>query len=108
MELFDQILKEMPIEFTTNLFVKKMRERNISESIIRNQRHIPFLTSKCERYSRNTFAKKYQRNNLFENQNIVEKIEYNKSATLTENQCIEFLKSKGYKILQPITEYKEL
>lgn len=99
--MFDQILKEMPNEFTTNLFVKKMRERNISESIIRNQRHIPFLTSKCERYSRNTFAKKYLRNTLIEPEFKVSKVEYN------ENACIEFLKSKGYKILQPITEYKE-
>ena len=107
MEMFDQILKEMPNEFTTNLFVKKMRERNISESIIRNQRHIPFLTSKCERYSRNTFAKKYLRNTLIEPEFQVSKVEYKKSE-FNESSCIEFLKSKGYKILQPITEYKEL
>jgi hypothetical protein len=107
MELFDQILKEMPNDFTTNMFVKKMREKNISESIIRNQRHIPFLTSKCERYTRNTFAKKYQRTTLFEPDIQVGKVEYKKTE-LTESSCVEFLKSKGYKILQPITEYKEL
>lgn len=106
MEIFNQILKEMPNEFTTNMFVKSMRQKNISESIIKNQRHIPFLTSKCERFTRNTFGKKYQRDLLFES-STESKIEYKKN-NMDEKDAIEFLKSKGYKILKPITEYQEL
>lgn len=30
------------------------------------------------------------------------------SATLDESKCIEFLKSKGYKIYKPKTEYEEI
>ena len=100
MELFEQVLKEMPFEFSTTLFIRKLRERNVSQRVIDSQTHLRFLKSKCDKITRNTFARRSEKSQLiFETSQINE---------LTEETCIKFLKSKGYKIYKPITEFKEL
>jgi len=175
-EEYSIVLGEMPVEFSTNMFIDQLRKLGVSDKTIELQHHIGFLLTNCDRISNRLFRKKTT-NSI--NENIVieflkyagykkdfkQKIllaelhnqylsyckkndltpyflrEFNKKLTelgflckryaeglcvhvsndyLTENsksttineltieKAVDFLKSKGFKILQPITEYKEL
>jgi len=175
-EEYNIVLGEMPIEFSTNMFIDQLRKLGVSDKTIELQHHIGFLLTNCDRISNRLFRKKtintLNENMVIEFLNIEgfkkdykQKIlladlhnqylsyckkndltpyflrDFNKKLTqlgflckryaeglcvhvsnnqssnslnsitineLTIDQAVEFLKYKGYKILQPITEYKEL
>ena len=94
MQLFEQILNEMPQQFSTELFIEKMRERNVNQNYIQSGHHVKYLKSKCQMLSKRMYSKSF--------------LEQPQKPQLTEESCIRFLKSKGYKILKPITEFKEI
>jgi hypothetical protein len=108
LETYEFVLKEMSYEFSSTAFIRALRDLGFSESMIQSQKHLRFLKRKCQRLTRNTFSKKTPKNEIV---NIVLPIQENKEASisnLTVSQCIDFLKSNGYKVYKPITEFIEL
>jgi hypothetical protein len=91
------VLEEMPKVFSTNQFIDQLRKIGVAERIIYNSNHIDFIQQNCIKLSKRTYQKKsnmqYQ-----ENDNLKQRI----------LDAINLLKSHGYKILKPITQYEEL
>ena len=95
MEQFRIALEQMPHRFSTNQFIEKLRKMNVDEYIIKNEHHVDFLKKRCGSLSKRTYYKI--------NQPEVKTAEI---TELTDDMCIKFLKSKGYKILK--ATYTEL
>jgi len=72
-----------------------------------------FIQMESNRITRNKETSKFQLKNakpksIIEIKNDFEMPFYKTEYTLNENDCIDYLKSKGYRILKPIQEYKEI
>lgn len=91
MEIFREVLNKMPVQFSTNQFIDKLRKLKVDEYIIKNEHHVGYLKKHCYSISKRTYVKKEN------NQSSNNKTELH----LTEEICIQFLKEKGYKILKP-------
>jgi len=108
LETFEFVLKEMSYEFSTTAFIRALRDLGFSEIVIQSQKHLSFLQKKCNRLTRNTFSKKQPKIDMFNAVMPIQQIKDDIVPTLTVEEAIDFLKSKGYKVYKPITEFIEL
>jgi len=90
MEELYATLDLMPNEFSSSEFCKKARVFGITTKQVRKAVCSKFLKENAIHIEKRTYTK-----NKDQDKTHVEK-------------CIEYLKSKGYKVLKPVTEYKEL
>ena len=95
MKEYNEVLDVMPDYFTSNMFVNKLRKLGVPKNIIQGQNHVGFLMTQCERVTNRTWQKI--------NQETLEP-----SDEVLEQNCIEFLKLRGYKIMRQVSQYEEV
>lgn len=95
-------LKKMSDYFTGNEFYRECRNIGISDSLLNNGSAKKFLEKYCERISHRTYRKLNAASSVT-SQPIVQEQSIN-----NESKMIEFLKSKGYKIMKSKTEWTEI
>ena len=88
-ELF-KALDEMPNVFSSSEFCKKARLLGITTNQVRKAVCSKFLKENAIHIEKRTYTK-----NKDNDKTYIEK-------------CINYLKSKDYKVFKPVTEYKEL
>jgi hypothetical protein len=94
MEELKRALNEMQDKFSSNEFASLSRRYGITDKQIKNKVANRFLLQNCIQINRKSWAKK-NTNSLFDNKH-------------QEEQAVLLLKSLGYKVYKPVTEYQEL
>lgn len=99
-EIFFQALNEMPAKFTSLQFSNMCRQKGINQSA--KIKYHQFLHKYCDSggYHSRSWTKIVSR----EQRTLFNTL----TPQLTEENCIEYLKSKGYRIQKPITEYIDI
>ena len=105
-EILEQTLGEMAETFSSTEFSRALYEKNVDEKIVRNRIASGFLMSNCEQVSKKIWRKR-EGNQAAELFSIQEQ-EINEFDKIVTDNCIAHLKSLGYKIYAPVTEFKEL
>ena len=93
-ETMQRALNKMPEKFSSNEFASLIRQYGMTDRQIKNKVANKFLLQNCIQINRKSWAKK-DNDSLFANRH-------------QEEQAVLLLKSLGYKILKPVTEYQEL
>lgn len=94
-EIYHKALKSMPINFTSHLFVNKLRKSGIAKNEIDNNAHYYFLINQdIPRLSKFRWQKKKEENQ------ITLQDQPKAQPQMSDEQMIEHLKSKGYKVLK--------
>ncbi len=94
MEELKRALNEMQDKFSSNEFASLSRRYGITDKQIKNKVANRFLLQNCIQINRKSWEKK-NTNSLFDNKH-------------QEEQAVLLLKSLGYKVYKPVTEYQEL
>ena len=106
--LLFNVLNEMPARFTSHQFVAKARQSAVPERLIIYKAASKFLEQNAKRTSRKTWEKTTVSRKPY--QTVV--FGDNQTNAPTESEQIEnaikLLKLRGYKVLMPTTEYKEV
>lgn len=102
--ILTKTLNQMPMYFSSNGFTKKAMANGLPKNFVHNAACNRFLYANCNRHGRRQWSKKVD----IKEKQIELDIIVNKSQMLTENNAIALLKSLGYKILKPKTEFVEL
>lgn len=103
-DLFKKVLEGMPKTFTSHDFYRECRISGISESYLSSGAATVFLKRNCK--ADHTFKKTYHKkvsdiiNGSFSKTYDSPVQEMKKETMISESSCIEFLKSKGYKIFK--------
>jgi hypothetical protein len=105
-EILEQTLGEMAETFSSTEFSRALYEKNVDEKIVRNRIASGFLMSNCEQVSKKIWRKR-EGNQAAELFSIQEQ-EINEFDKIVTDNCIAHLKSLGYKVYAPVTEFKEL
>lgn len=97
---FNEVSSRLPKEFTSAEFYKACRLYGVQERVLQSGAATLFLNKNFYSTSptKRQWAKKEMPNELFTEQLTEDPIKH----------AIEVLKKAGYRILKPITEYKEL
>lgn len=97
---FNEVSSQLPNEFTSSDFYKACRAYGVQEWVLQSGAATQFLNKNFFSISptKKKWAKKEVPNNLFQELLTYDPIQ----------QAIDVLKKAGYRILKPITEYKEL
>ena len=93
-ETMQRALNKMSEKFSSNEFASLIRQYGMTDKQIKNKVANKFLLQNCIQINRKSWAKK-DNDSLFSNKH-------------QEEQAVLLLKSLGYKILKPVTEYQEL
>jgi len=93
MSILETTLKQMETTFSSNTFIGKayllgLKNNKLNKRVVRE-----YLIANCTQLST---TRMWTRKQL------------KKSVQLNDVSCIAYLKSRGYKILKPVTEYHEL
>ena len=123
---YEKALRWMPARFTSHFFTKRLRNLGVSEAEIQNDYYYEFLLSECVKVKRMHCEKKNKRaksQELVDESPIEATIEApieesilkpkrkytwqkreqaSTPVMLTEEEMIELLKAKGYKVLKQI------
>lgn len=96
--LFIKAFNAMPNQFTGDMFVAKLKDLGMKPKSIKyyEKRRTLFYRNNTIKVNRRT----YEKRNLFSQNSPKSESE--------EEKAIELLKSKGYKILKPVTEFQEI
>ena len=102
--LLDKTLDEMPQSFSSNVFGKIAIKNGVAKCFIENRYVLNYLRANANRgSSKRTWYKKTQGKT-----SIKTPIKTQEPYQLNETKCIEFLKERGYKIMKPVNEWKEI
>jgi len=85
--LLNETLREMPSQFTSNLFNKKAIKKGVSKDQITDHTILAFLKENC---NRGNTIREWKRKTPVQTSLL--------APDITEDQAISFLKSKGYRI----------
>lgn len=119
--IFSKSLESMPDNFGSKQFISKCVKLGIPKTVVTNSNRVAdFLKNNTERMSYRTWKKKRQEKNdrqlmreaankmsflKITHEDCAKELETN---ILTVESCIEFLKSKGYKVMKPVSEWVEI
>lgn len=93
-DILEKTLMQMPVKFTGNSFANAARANGLADGKIRNGIATRFLRRHAmQAATRKTWVR------LDTDKNIC-------SIALTDAQCIEHLKARGYRIEKPVTTYE--
>ena len=93
MESLQKALNDMPNYFSSNQFSRKAKRYGLTLRQVQSGVCAQFLHQNCiQMDTKRTWSKKQEHSEISRN------VEY----------AINLLKSKGYKVLKPVTEYQEL
>lgn len=105
--IYVKALRIMPKNFTSHYFTKKLRELGVDEYELQNDYYYDFLSGTCLKIKKAHWQKK--RKSRGPNRPKLRNVEYNwesvKTETqpvavaMTDEQMVEHLKAKGYKVL---------
>lgn len=100
-ELLNNILAKMPNHFSSNQFSKTGKKMGLSKISVSNGIISLFLNATCERGDtlRTWYKIKEQ---------IIASNEISMRKEFTISEAIAFLKSHGYKILKPVSNWEEV
>lgn len=119
-QIMNEALEQMPDYFSSKLFCRVARKLGIDEETIQGNHTLNFLKRKTTKGdSRSTWVKKEKRvvvsanpkgivTKLFEDYPSQKLIDLTKDDDEWEKSCINYLKSKGYKIMKPVNEFQEV
>jgi hypothetical protein len=94
--IYFKALDRMPASFSSHVFMDRLRLFKISEKEIKSGRVIQFLLQNCNRQNRSSWSKKTDSNQIMITQEVIQA----PTKNLNEQEMIEHLKGKGYKILK--------
>jgi hypothetical protein len=122
--IFSKALDSMPNNFGSKEFISKCVKLGIPKTVVTNSNRVAdFLKNNTERMSYRTWKKKGhvkgERELMREAANKMSGIinltgahdaheQGKQSEVLTVESCIEFLKSNGYKVMKPVSEWVEI
>ena len=95
--IYFKALDRMPSNFSSHVFMDRLRLFKISENEIKGGRVIQFLLQNCIRSNRSSWQKKSESNQIFIKQETSQLM----PAQMTEQEMIDYLKGKGFKVLVP-------
>jgi len=101
--ILTKTLNQMPFYFSSNAFTKKAMANGLPKNFVHNAECNRFLYANCNRHGRRQWSKK-----LEVKEKPTEILHQDNSKLLNEENAIALLKSLGYKILKPKTEFVEL
>jgi hypothetical protein len=95
-DVYAKALKSMPKSFTSHYYTKKLRELGISNHEIANDYYYNFLVDECVHIKRLHWEKKPKVAQVESTQLTIPT-----EQGLSDEQMVERLKAKGYKVLKP-------
>ena len=98
MESLQRALNDMPNQFSSNEFSKNAKKYGLTQREVLDGVCARFLHRNAVQLSTKRMWRKKNTSNLFAMDNADDQVQY----------AISLLKSKGYKVLKPVTEYQEL
>jgi hypothetical protein len=99
MEILEKTIKQMPDVFTSNYFNNQAIKNGYPEELLKRKGLSKFLHIYA--YNSNEFSKTWTKKK--------QKVSLdNKSIALSDEEMINHLKSKGYKIMRPVNEWIEI
>jgi len=99
-EKLQETLKQMPNIFTSRDFCAVAREKGVPDSYI--------LKGGCAYFYKKYTELKYENPKRWQKLDVSNLVISAPALKLTEAEAIEFLKSKGYKIMKPKTGWEEV
>ena len=101
-QVYQQALESMPNNFSSINFCRELRELGMSETIIQRDEYQFFLHQFCNKLSKKMYSKKIAPITQLQLHGIdTDFPDFVKAA-------IDWFKQNGYKIMKPVTEFKEL
>lgn len=99
-EFYTKAMNSMPFTFSSHKFLSKLRKTGIKKEEIKSDYHRSFLLNNSERINKFLWKKKEPQ------MQIPLKVEQKVSPTpvkadLSDEEMINILKAKGYKVLKP-------
>lgn len=99
-EFYTKAMNSMPFTFSSHKFLSKLRKTGIKKEEIKSDFHRSFLLNNSERINKFLWKKKEPQ------MQIPLKVEGNPAPTpvkadLSDEEMINILKAKGYKVLKP-------
>jgi hypothetical protein len=90
-----EVLNQMPEIFSSNQFVRSCRKKQIHEQIIHSGMIAKFLKNHASKYgsSKRMWIKRATEINVID---------------FKEQECIDYLKSKGFKVMKPVNKFVEI
>jgi len=101
MEILKRVLDEMPERFTSNRFIEVAKKHGIPTNWVPNGIIVKFLLKNAKRIGSRRLYEKKQRNILSAPSLTIDQI-------WDESNAVSFLKARGYKIMKPTTEWREI
>jgi len=105
-QILEQTLQEMAETFSSTEFSRALYAKDVDEKIVRNRIASGFLMSNCEQVSKKIWRKREE--NQIADLLSIEEQEIKDYEDSFRETCIAHLKSLGYKVYAPVTEFKEL
>ena len=95
LQILDATFAQMPNEFTSNDFTKKLRKNKYDNRWIINHDNTRYLHANALQLSQRTWKKLDVRNDI-------------SVGIDTIGEAIELLKAHGYKVMKQVSEYREI
>jgi len=110
-EFYSKAMTSMPYIFSSHKFLGKLRKTGIRKEEIKSDYHLSFLLNNSDRINKFLWRKKDSQIQIpLKVQDIIKPVHLNSSqivkpepvkAELSDEEMINILKAKGYKVLKP-------
>lgn len=97
-EFYTKAMNSMPFTFSSHKFLSKLRKTGIKKEEIKSDFHRSFLLNNSERINKFLWKKKEPQMQIHLQ---VEKPEPIAKPMMSDEEMIQHLKAKGYKVLKP-------
>jgi hypothetical protein len=98
-EFYSKAITSMPSVFSSHKFLSKLRKTGIRKEEIKSDFHLSFLLNNSERINKFLWKKKEVQIEIPLKVEVVEPDPI--KAELSDEEMINILKAKGYKVLKP-------
>ena len=99
-EFYTKAITSMPSVFSSHKFLSKLRKTGIRKDEIKSDFHLSFLLNNSERINKFLWKKKEAQIEIPLKVQAVNPVK----AKISEEEMINILKAKGYKVLKPTWE----
>ena len=106
-EIYTKALNSMPLNFSSHKFLSKLRKSGLKKDEIKSDYHLSFLLNNSRRINKFLWEKKETQIQIPLNTEAVDPVKsIPVKAELSEEEMVNILKAKGYKVLKQT--WKEL
>jgi len=106
LQIIEKTINQMPKIFNSSEFNKAAIKNGYPKKLIVHNGLYKFI--RMYAFNETPYSKTWTKKSKNEVAETVQEVKADPTFILNEKDCIDFLKSKGYKIMKPIQEYIEL